>query len=94
MPIYVFSCPQCKEDKEELRKIGDYSPPLCVCGLQMERIFTPVTALLKGAGWSKGQWSKLNKRSQEQNQKFFRRHPAYREMADRKIQEKRTLEGG
>jgi putative FmdB family regulatory protein len=94
MPIYSFDCPQCGVVKDELRKLEDYAPPICSCGRQMERLFTPITAVLKGAGWSQGQWAKLNNRSQEQNKKFFRRHPQFKEMADHKIQEKRTLEGG
>jgi len=94
MPIYLFACPKCKTEKEEIRKIGDYEPPICSCGIKTERIFTPVTAILKGAGWAKGQWAKLNNRSEQQGKKFFRRHPEFRQMADSKIREKRTLEGG
>jgi len=94
MPIYSFVCPQCGAVKDEFRKLEDFTPPVCSCCQQMERLFTPVTAVLKGAGWNKGQWAKLNNRSQEQSRRFFRRHSQFREMTDRKIQEKRTLEGG
>jgi putative FmdB family regulatory protein len=92
MPIYSFECKKCGAVSDVLRKVSDYTPPDCICGKKMERIFTPVSSILKGAGWSKGQWSKLRKRSVEQGKKFFRRHPDFQEMGEQKIAEKAKLE--
>jgi len=31
MPIYVFRCPRCGKQLEELRRVGNYSKPYCYC---------------------------------------------------------------
>jgi hypothetical protein len=36
MPIYVFSCPQCKVQKE-IRQSFDQTPPTCDRGHEMKR---------------------------------------------------------
>ena len=28
MPIYVWKCSKCEQTSEELRKVGDFSPPV------------------------------------------------------------------
>ena len=93
MPIYSFHCEYCGSTKEDLRKVEDYTPPTCsICGKTMSRIFTPVTAILKGQGWSKGTYEKIRRRSEQQGNKFFEKHPDKRELVHEKINENRRLE--
>jgi len=92
MPVYSFECRKCGQVSDLLKKVSDYTPPDCTCGEKMERLFTPVASILKGAGWTKGQWSKLRKRSEDQGKKFFRRHPGLQEASKQKIAEQAKLE--
>ena len=93
MPIYEFICETDGIVKEDLRKVGDCTPPTCdICGQSMNRVFTPVTAILKGSGWNKGSWEKVRRRSEDQGKKFFRKHPDKQAMAHEKINENRRLE--
>lgn len=93
MPIYSWKCGKCGFEREELRKVGDDTAPNCVyCKNQlMERLFTPVTAILKGPGWTRGDYRKLRDRSKEQGKKFFNRHPDYQEKAIESVDKKPTL---
>jgi len=89
MPIYSFECAEDNSVKDELRLVGDYHPPKCsICGADMERLFTPVTSILKGSGWSHGDWAKLRKRSEEQGTKFFKKQPKYQEMVKENLEQK------
>jgi len=93
MPIYEWICEKDRLLHEDLRKVGDFTPPVCeLCGKLMQRIITPVTAILKGPGWSNGEFEKLRRRSEDQSKKFFRRHPDKQAMTTEKINEQRKLE--
>lgn len=95
MPLYEWCCEKDGSLHEELRKVGDLIPPMCeICGQPMQRIFTPVTSILKGSGWSKGQYEKIRRRSEEQGKKFFHRHPDKQNMVTEKVNEQRKLERG
>ena len=38
MPIYSFKCEKCGREDEFIRKMGDFTEPLCVdCDLKMEK---------------------------------------------------------
>jgi putative FmdB family regulatory protein len=93
VPIYSWKCEKCGFEREEIRKVGDDTAPKCVyCkDIVMERLFTPVTAILKGPGWTRGVYRKVRDRSKEQGNKFFKRHPKLQEMAKRSVDEKPTL---
>ena len=93
MPLYSWKCAKCGFVREELRKVGNDTAPLCVyCKNEvMERLFTPVTAILKGPGWTRGVYHKVRERSKEQGTKFFNRHPDLQEQAKKSVDEKPTL---
>ena len=90
MPYYEFVCAKCEEYKIELRKIGNYDPPVCPkCQSKMEKIISQVgTILFKGAGWLNGEQTKLRKRSKDQGKKFFKRHPDFQDMAVKSMDSK------
>lgn len=69
MPIYSFKCEKCNSEKDELRKMGDYSPPIC-CNEFMIRTFNPISFQTK-----EGTLEKVRSRSRNQGKKFFKRHP-------------------
>jgi len=93
MPLYVFKCHKCGFEREELKKFDDTTIPSCIyCKNQMmERVFTPVTAILHGPGWTKGDYQKLRDRSKEQGKKFFKRHENLQDMAQKSVEDKPTL---
>lgn len=90
MPFYEFICEPCEEYKIELRKLGDFDPPVCPqCQSKMEKIISPPGAVLfKGQGWRNGEWTKLRERSKDQGKKFFRRHPDLQDMAVKSMDSK------
>ena len=89
MPYYEFVCESCEEYKTELRKLGDYDPPVCPkCQSKMEKIISPVGVLFKGAGWQHGEQTKLRQRSKDQGKKFFKRHPDLQDMAVKSMDSK------
>jgi len=89
VPIYTWQCLKDNIDKEELRAMGDLVSPKCpVCGENMDRVFTPVVSILKGSGWTHGDWSKLRKRSEDQGNKFFKRQPKYQELVKETLEQK------
>lgn len=92
MPLYLWKCRKCGFEREELRKAGDYESPKCVyCDNEiMERLFTPVASILKGSGWTRGNYTKLRNRSKEQGKKFFKRHDNLKEMSEKSVNEKPT----
>jgi len=91
MPIYAFKCEKCGFEREELRKLGDTTTPKCVyCNVVMERLIVPITAILKGPGWARGDWRKLRERSIQQGNKFFNRHDDLKQTSEQAINEKPT----
>lgn len=43
MPVYEFDCPSCGRRCEELRRLGEDSPPACPsCEIGMRRVFSRV----------------------------------------------------
>ena len=69
MPLYSFKCEKCDTKKDELRKMGDTTPPTC-CGVAMVRVFSLPIVIIGGREATQ---AKLKKRSDEQGKKFFRR---------------------
>lgn len=67
MPIYEYRCPSCKDTKEIVRKITDLEekpvcdacsdhPSTCPDGcfvMEMERVISSTSFILKGSGWAK-----------------------------------------
>jgi putative FmdB family regulatory protein len=93
MPLYEWVCEKDGLLYEELRKVGDFTPPFCeACGQPMQKIITPVNFILNGQGWTYGSQEKIKRRSEDQSKKFFRRHPDKQAMTTEKIQEQRKLE--
>lgn len=94
MPLYEYRCEKCGFIREEIKKVEDLEKvPFCVyCKDQlMERVFSPVATVLRGPGWSHGDYAKLRERSKEQGKKFFKRHPDLQVMAEKSVTEKPTL---
>jgi putative FmdB family regulatory protein len=93
MPLYEWVCEKDGLMQEDIRKVGDFTPPLCqVCNQPMQKIITPVSFILKGQGWSFGTQEKLKRRSENQGKDFFEGHPDKQDMVSEKIQEQRKLE--
>ena len=90
MPYYEFECGYCSKYITELRKVGDYDPPICPkCQTKMAKIISPIGAVLyKGAGWHNGEQAKLKRRSKDQGKKFFKRHPDLQDMALKSVDAK------
>lgn len=56
MPIYGYTCQECKESADYLMKMSDPVPPCKVCGkaeAQVKQLSTGTAFLLLGYGWSK-----------------------------------------
>lgn len=53
MPIYEFKCEKCGKKLEDLRKVGDFEPPLCGdCGSEMKMVFSKTGIFeFKGPGF-------------------------------------------
>ena len=53
MPIYEYTCPQCRKNFEEWLKSDDDASthPCPVCGTASPRIISNTTFILKGGGW-------------------------------------------
>lgn len=70
MPTYVYECPSCEERQEVVRRITEEEvKPRCknCCegddpdnddGLEMNRVITPTTFVLKGGCWAKDGYKK------------------------------------
>lgn len=93
MPIYEFMCFDDYCVTTEIRKVGDFVPPQCSrCGKLMTKVISPVSFVLKGSGWNKGEHELLRKRSEDQGKKFFRRHPDKQDLVSETINRKRKEE--
>lgn len=66
MPIYEFQCPNRCSAIEELRKMGDVEPPVCVvCKTRMDKVFPTHTSFeLKGSNWARYGWASSKKKGQ------------------------------
>jgi len=56
MPIYVYSCGECKEEVEEIQKIDDPPPEECPkCGKKgtLRKTMGVSNFQLVGSGWAK-----------------------------------------
>jgi putative FmdB family regulatory protein len=81
MPIYEFTCSKDNLVKEEIRRLGDVSPPKCpVCACDMERVISGTIVIDKTKIPEK-----LKKRSEEQGKKFFRRYPQYQQLVTKTL---------
>lgn len=69
MPIYSFECEKCGFIRDELRKMGDTSPPNC-CEATMNRVFSMPNVIVGGPEATQ---AKLKQRSDEQGKRFFRK---------------------
>ena len=55
MPLYLYRCPECKHEQEEIRPIAKvYKPLYCEkCGGQMENVIAKPAKMVRGSGgWS------------------------------------------
>lgn len=61
MPIYVYVCPKCNYTTEIMQQMGSKEVPLCCSescsALEMERVISSSTFVLKGSGWAKDGYS-------------------------------------
>lgn len=66
MPVYEYECPKCGE-KDEMVGTYDYVSKqkwICrVCNTVMKMVIGKVATVLKGDGWAKDGYSKVNKGS-------------------------------
>jgi len=93
VPIYEFICFEDYHVVTELRKVGDFAAPQCPrCGKLMTKVISPVSFVLKGIGWNRGEWGLLRKRSEDQGKKFFRHHSDKQELVSKTIEKKRREE--
>lgn len=54
MPTYVFSCDECKEEKEIVKGMSDPDPEQCPdCGGSIKRVYGAVGIQFKGKGFYK-----------------------------------------
>lgn len=52
MAKYDYSCPDCKITMEVDRPMTDSeSAPMCSCGSQTIRVWSPTSAIFRGGGW-------------------------------------------
>lgn len=46
MPLYVYNCPSCKANTEDIRSVADADAPMaCVCGVAMKRGITAAVTI-------------------------------------------------
>lgn len=58
MPIYVFRCEKCDEEKEKLQKVDAPFPKCEKCGGDTYKAIVPSNFALKGEGWYKDGYQK------------------------------------
>tara|TARA_R110000787_G_C13405120_1_gene443753 strand:- start:1390 stop:1575 length:186 start_codon:yes stop_codon:yes gene_type:complete len=58
MPIYVFRCKECDEEKEKLQKVNACFPKCENCGCDTEKAIVSSSFALKGEGWEKDGYQK------------------------------------
>ena len=52
MPIYVYSCEKCEENKEVNKGMNDPDPQSCPdCGGEIKRVYTPAGVQFRGKGF-------------------------------------------
>ena len=61
MPIYVYRCPVCEEEYEQLRSMSKRNEPYECCGVHCVRVFVPTDFTFKNRwiptkdGWKRGE---------------------------------------
>lgn len=61
MPLYEFKCKSCGKKMEELRKVGDFTPPSCsVCGQETEKMMSTGSFEFKGPGFYSTDYKQYN----------------------------------
>jgi len=58
MPIYEYSCKECKTNKEELQSYTAPAPKCEKCKKDMKKIISQMDFHLKGGGWYKDGYQK------------------------------------
>jgi len=58
MPIYLWKCPQCGQEKEKIMKINDSSLVCEKCKVNMEKQIGLFGFRLKGGCWAKDGYCK------------------------------------
>ena len=53
MPIYEYECPKCRKQIEVIQKYDDKPPKCGHCGVEMKKLMSDTSFILKGTGWYK-----------------------------------------
>ena len=53
MPIYEYECPDCGKQIEVIQKFGAEAPKCERCGIEMKKLMSDTSFILKGTGWYK-----------------------------------------
>ena len=63
MPIREYQCEECETILERIENIDELQEPMTCdkCEIQMERIISKTTFILKGGGWEKDGYQKTTK---------------------------------
>lgn len=72
MPIYEYKCPNCGDTVELFKRISDDTLPVCSdCGVEMIKLISNTSFILKGSGWYKTDYSgpKKKKKTSKENKK-------------------------
>jgi putative FmdB family regulatory protein len=52
MPVYLYACEKCKDNKELVKGMNDPDPDLCPdCGSNIKRVFSVGGIAFKGKGF-------------------------------------------
>jgi putative FmdB family regulatory protein len=57
--VYEYRCPKCAKNVELDQHLGDPAPICCEenCNIEMERIISKTSFVLKGSGWYRDGYS-------------------------------------
>jgi putative FmdB family regulatory protein len=60
MPIYEYKCPKCGVTVELFKNINDDTLPICDdCGVEMNKLISNTTFILRGSGWYKTDYANV-----------------------------------